>query len=246
MPALKIPRLLIGLTLVLGCAFGLSAQTRDLSVEVKDLSGPNSPITAKGQVLFQRISSADGVKTRHDIAVQLTNVSSKTIVAYEVSLQAMPDYGGGFNSTNLVDRFFRPQLQLGPGSQESWTFTDPGWDSEPSEAIPSKEPQASFTVLFVEFADGSKFGASPWASSLSDARQRAIERMQEIETAYETSGDDGLRTSLATEIARRDDPQMTTAVLNHLKATLDSSGPDAAAKQISDFLAAAQNRKEIM
>lgn len=248
MPAYKRNHLvgLIGLALILGCPVIVQAQTHDVIVQVTDASGPNSPITVSGQAHFQEILSNDNVKSRYDLDIQLTNASSKTILAYEVSVQGMPDYGAGFHHVYMTDSFFLPQLEFVPGAQKSETFSDPGWETVPRGGSNPRDMKASFKVLFVEFADGSKFGASHWAATLPEVRQRAVQRMQDIEGAYEASGEAGLRSSLGTALARQDDPQTTFAVMNHLTVTLGSQGPDAAANEIKEFLAVAQTRKDIM
>lgn len=237
---------LIFLALILGNPAAVRAQTRDVIVQISDLSGPNSPITASGHVHFQEILSAESVKSRYDMAFQLTNASSKTILAYEVSLEAMPDYGSGFNDLRMTDSFFLPQLEFMPGAQESENFSDSGVSVEPRGRGNPHEAKASFKVIFVEFADGSKFGASPWAQTLASNRQRSVQRMQEIEAAFDGSGEMGFRDALATAQGRQDDPQDTLAVMNHFKGTLDSEGAGAAVNEIREFLTVAQARKDIM
>jgi hypothetical protein len=176
----------------------------------------------------------------------LVNASTKTIVAYEVSIEATPDYGGGFEHVQQVDHYFDPQLQFVPGAQESLTFSGPGWSTGPRGNAAPAVPRASFTVLFVEFSDGSKFGTSHWAAKLSDGRQRAVERMQEMAAAYQDSGEDGLRGSLTAALGRQDNPFATLALMNRLKWILDSEGPDGLAKEVNEYLAAGHAHREIM
>ncbi len=237
---------LIFLALILGNPPAVRAQTRDVIVQITDLSGPNSPITASGHVHFQEILSAESVKSRYDMEFQLTNASSKTILAYELSIEAMPDYGSGFSDLDKTDSFFLPQLEFMPGAQVSENFSDSGVSVEPRGRGNPHEAKASFKVVFVEFADGSKFGASPWAQTLAGIRQKSLQRMQEIEAAYDGSGEKGFRDALGTAQSRRDDPQDTLAVMNYIKGTLDTEGAGAAVNEIRGFLAVAQTRKDIM
>lgn len=237
---------LICFVLILGCPAAIRAQTRDVIVQITDLSGPNSPITASGQIHFQEVLSAESVKSRYDMEFQLTNASSKTILAYEVSIEAMPDYGSGFSDLRMTDSFFLPQLEFLPGAQVSENFSDSGVSVEPRGRGNPREAKASFKVIFVEFADGSKFGAGPWAETLAANRKRSVQRMQEIETAYDGSGEIGFRDVLATVQGRQDDPQDILALMNHFKGTLASEGAGAAVNEIREFLAVAQMRKDIM
>jgi hypothetical protein len=196
--------------------------------------------------LFDEILLSDSVKNRYDIEIQLTNASSKTILAYEVSIQGMPDVGAGFHYLHQTDHFFRSQLHFVPGAQEVVSFSNPAWSTVPGGKQDAQVAAASYKVLFVEFADGTKFGTSHWADNLSSARQLAIQRMQELAAARDASGEQGLRSSLAVVVTRSDDPQTTRTVMAHLKETLDSEGSDAVGHEIKEFLSTAQARREVM
>ncbi len=230
----------------MACSAVAQAQSLDVIFQVRDKSGPNSPIAASGRVHIQEMLSTDKVQSRYDLDIQLTNASPKTILAYEVSVEGMPDYGAGFQHVYMTDSFFLPQLDFLPGVQKSEIFSDPGWQTVPRGGAGPRDMKVSVRVLFVEFADGSIFGSSHWAAALSANRQRSIQRMEEIEAAYEASGETGLRNALAAAQNRQDDPQDTLAVMSDLKGKLDSGGAEAAANEMREFMAVAQTRKDIM
>lgn len=58
---------LICFVLILGYPAAIRAQSRDVIVQITDMSGPNSPISASGQIHFQEILSAESVKSRYDM-----------------------------------------------------------------------------------------------------------------------------------------------------------------------------------
>ena len=224
-------------------ASGLCAQTHDLSVQITDVGGSNTPIVASGQVSFHEVPSAESVKTQWSIEVRMLNVSGKTILAYEVSIRAMPDRGGPVVHTARADYFFRSELRFVTGSEETLNVPMRNWHVTPlEESARPKVPKASFEVIFVEFADGSKFGTSEWGSGLSAVRAQTIERLQSVSRQSQNSGEDGLRLALANEIGAGGDSEFARAVLNDVKTTLDDKGWRAATEQINGFLEAAKER----
>lgn len=239
------PKLVVLLLWCIGSAFPVFAQAYHLSIPVTDSTGSSSPLAIRGDVSFQVQVSPDEVKTEWDMNVSLTNISSKPIIAYEVSIEAMPDQGPGVHFLDQVDHFFRPTLSFLPGAQELIT----GGPSRVSQTSPRKEgtqpkdSKAVAKVLFVEFEDGSKFGRSDWGKNLSAARKVTVDRIQEILNTVQATGPDALETSLAAEVARQDNPAVTRALMNHLKDTLKASGPDAAVSALNDSLNTAEERK---
>lgn len=112
------PKLVVLLLWCIGSAFPVFAQAYHLSIPVTDSTGSSSPLAIRGDVSFQVQVSPDEVKTEWDMNVSLTNISSKPIIAYEVSIEAMPDQGPGVHFLDQVDHFFRPTLSFLPGAQE--------------------------------------------------------------------------------------------------------------------------------
>ncbi len=241
------PGLLGATLLILVSGSPLGGQNYDLFTQIADLSGPDSPIKASGQASFHQELSAESVKSQWKIAARLVNVSNKTVLAYEASFELFPDYGGGVCRTQQADYFFRLELEFKPGVQQTVDEDSPSVDVTPREkgAKPTR-PTASFRVIFVQFADGSKFGTSQWGTALSAVRKQTIERLQIVLEAFRSSGGEGLRLALAKARARPDNPALTNAILDDANDTLETKGPGAAAVQITGFLDAAQRRRSIM
>ncbi len=238
---------LVGSTLLLVSSSSHGGQSYDLIVPMTDISSPHSPIKASGQASFHQDLSPDSVKTQCKIKVQLLNASNKSILAYEVSVVAVPDYGGGIGLTSQADYFFRPEQELGPGAQQSLDEPTPNWSvTSRKEGSKPATPKATFQVIFVQFADGSKFGASPWGAALSTVRKQTTEQLELVLEAFRSSGDEGLRLALAKARARLDNPAFTNEVLDDIKETLEANGPKAATAEITRMLDTAQRRKSVM
>lgn len=237
-------QLVVLLLLCIGSAFPVFAQAYNLSVPVTDSTGSNSPLAVRGDVAFLVQVSSDNVKTKWDMNVTLTNVSTKPIIAYEVSIEATPDQGAGVHFLDQVDHFFGPTRSFPPGTQEF--ITGPSRVSQNSprkEGTQAVDSKAVAKVSFVEFEDGSTFGRSNWGNSLSGTRKLTVDRIQEVLNTVQATGPGALETSLATEVARQDNPALTKALMNRLKETLKASGPDAAVSALNDSLNTAEERK---
>jgi hypothetical protein len=225
----------------------LAGQTHDVVLEISNVTGPDSPIEASGQTSFHEELSPDSCKTQTKIGARLVNVSKKTILAYEVSILAIPDCGGGMQHTVHADYFFRPELQFGPGAQEVADYDTPSWNVTPrKEGATPATPKATFEVIFVQFADGSKFGTSRWGTALPAVRKQTAEQLQVVLEAYRSSGEEGLALALAKARVYQDNPTFTNAILDDIKETLEAKGPEATAVEITAFLDAAQRRRSIM
>lgn len=225
----------------------LLGETHDFSLPIIDVSDQGSPIAVSGQVSFHEELAVDSVKTQWTIEAHLINTTNKTILAYEVSIDAISDHGGGVHHAEQADHFFRSELEFAPGAQEIVDVATPNQQLTPrKEGDTPKAPKASFKVIFVQFADGSKFGTSNWGSGLSRSREQTLERLRAVSEQSRTSGEGGLRLALAGALAREDNPKFTTIVLEHLRQTLDAKGPDSAAAEITEFLTAAEKRLPVM
>jgi hypothetical protein len=221
--------------------------THELSIEISQNAEPNTPIQVSGQVSFHEELYADRVRTQWKINANLLNLSSKTILAYEVSIEAVPDHGGGVSHLAKVDHFFRSELPFTPDALLPLSVATPNWQMTPrTEKTALRLPEATFNVLFVEFADGSKFGASVWGNSLSAVRSQAIEHMRAISEQSRSLGATGLRLSLANALQIESNSKFTNLLLGHIRETLDTKGPDGAVDEIRELLSTAESRKRVL
>jgi hypothetical protein len=224
------------------------AQPHEYSLTITDLTSTESPIKGSGVVVIDEKVAPDSVEEKSAFNLTLKNTSSKPIVAYEVVIVVTPVHGSIIRHRSFADFLFRQELEFAPGAVDSIKL------ELPNVATPSRLPSSSsqrkigatFEVGFVQFDDGTIYGKSKWGDSLRQARESAIQQMEASVQAFQTSGDAGLRGTLAAALARPDIPKHSADVLRGIKQTLDSEGADAAVSQMNAFIAAAGKRKTLM
>src|SRR5258706_12731409 len=245
---MKILKILATIIFICLIAVGLFAQTLNSTIQIADNSPAESPLRVVGKVSLDEQTFADKLVVRDALDAIVINASSKAIIAYEVVLDVFPELGGGSHEQYTDDRFFGNEIQ--PGSQDLLQHT-----RGRSEVVPLSEvtrvlrpARAQARVVFVEFADGSKFGTSKWAAGLSTERMRTISRLNAFVKAYEDGGNAPPADALANSSQGSDEPFGTDASLiaNRIKGILDSSGSAAAVAEMHRFLDNATQRKSIM
>lgn len=234
--------------LFLTTATGASGQTRhDLFVSVTDASAADSPIKlSAGKISVIEELYPGHVRTKWSMHIELANVSPKGIIAYDISVVAIPDHGSAAQFEGQRDDFFYSDLTFVSNSRDSLDIDGPGWTDTPSTTStdPSKvrEPSAELKVKFVEFVDGTNFGDSIWGKSLSDGRSAEIVRMNEILEAYRQGGDVALRTTLARDLNRPEDPPYTRHAILTLNDKLNTEGLVQFATELAERVRTGQQR----
>jgi hypothetical protein len=223
------------------CGHFTLAGEHTYAVTLVDESPPDSPLKASGQIVFHEELFQNAVKTRWDLDIAITNVSSKDILAYQGEINAIPELGPPVREIDQPDFFLKPQIMT-PGYQQVLKL-DPGptgtVDYDSSQQQP-KVAKATFTVSFVEFSDGSTYGTSKWGRVLPKARRVTVARFQELEQAYKNGGETELKNALDAALARKDNPSPTTDLLEQLKLILDQDGSAAVTAKIEETLTAAK------
>jgi hypothetical protein len=230
----------------LGCA--TFAQTAyEYSVNVTDVSGSNSPIAISDTAfLFKERTYPDHVEQEWVMQTQLTNVSSKVIMAYEVSVEAVPKFGGRTSNIQRGDQFFEEHVTLVPGAIIPLDIDGNCqlWGNYSSQR--GDTPKAELKVRFVQFDDGSTFGTSDWGTKLSDSRFAAMQRLNELLEAYYTGGSNALTETIAQDLKNHGPFQPALGVLRSLDYHLENEGAAAILPRITGMLRAAQERQKIM
>jgi len=234
---------------------GLScyAQTDDQSLAMADVSGPHSPIKVTGQVSWHQEVGVDAkVRLVCETHVELTNFSSKTIMAYEVSFDILPRYGGGKHTVFQNDGFFTENLNFVPGSQSPLDYdcSSISWQSDqwnrPIEPRPFEgTPRAESKIIFVQFSDGSTYGVSDWGKNLTKSRFIFVERINELLEAYERE-EDSLRTTIAQQITRPDNTIYLGNVLRGFNYQLETKGLEAFITRLNKELRMAIDRASLL
>jgi hypothetical protein len=229
--------------LSIGSNTAVCAETHDLSIALTNLSTAGSPFQASGQAQVHEEISADSVKTQWAVDASLTNVSSKPIVAFEVMLELLPDHGAGVHFDYQVDSFFTGDT-IEPGSQYLLQEKPSQWlmsPYHPGAAI--QKERAELRVVFVEFADGTRYGGGRYANSLNDARSLAVFHLQALLQAYESGEAGALSKAINLALGVPANPSTTRVVLTRIKSILNGQGIDAAAAKIREWLDRAGHRR---
>ena len=221
------------------------------AVNLTQGSVPGSPIVVSaGQVKFTEKIYPDRVETSWAVHAQLLNASSKPILAFELSVHAVPDHGQAIAYVSQQDYFFKENLAPVPGSQFSLDVDDQIRGVLHLKASPSpgeaRTPKANLRVIFVEFADGSNYGTSDWGKNLKEGRAATVERMNELLQAYQSGGEGALRTTIARDLAAPDTPPYTVNALRILDHVLSADGVEGLALRIEEQLRVAQERLNVM
>jgi hypothetical protein len=150
------------------------AQTDDQSLPLSDVSGPDSPIKITGQISWHQEIGDDAVLNMAcGWHAELVNISLKPILAYEVSFDILPRYGGKSLTVFQNDGFLIEKITLmldHDCSSRTW--------QEDRSSIPIKprrfegSPTAESKLIFVQFSDGSTYGTSYWGKNLTESRLR--------------------------------------------------------------------------
>jgi hypothetical protein len=235
---------LLLLIVALCCTRTTVAEQRMYAVPLIDAGPPDSPLKASGQIVFHEellenaeVDCGHCLKTRWDFDIIVTNISSKDILAYKGEINATPELGLPVREIDEPDFFFKSQIMT-TGYQRVLKL-DPGptgtVDYDPSHQQP-KVAKATFTVSFVEFADGSTYGTSKWGNALPKARRVTVARLQELEQAHKNGGEAALKNALDAALARKDNPSQTSDQLEHLKFIFEQDGSAALAAIIEESL----------
>jgi hypothetical protein len=228
------------LAIVLGAILGFPPASDTI---LKIIDSEHGPLAVSGEVSIHQEFTADTVATQYNISAEVTNTSTKPIMAYEVSVDARAAYGAGLHHIAQTDCYFKNTRDLVAGARDDMSV--PAGFTETMAFTKDKAPgtaaDATFKVIFVQFADGSTFGQSTWGSTLSQARSKSLACIQKILNIARRSPN-RLQTSLTTEITRAENPGITQALMSHVRDTLTKSGPDAVVNELTDYLKVANER----
>lgn len=239
---------------ILALTYPAPAQIHDeLSIDVTDVSDPAAPIkVSAGKLSFKQDVFADSVKTACTAHIELTDVSWRTVLAYEALVRATAHYQGGVDRTDREDDFFEAKPTFVAGSRQTLDYDCSSnvairrGDSPVKPQRRTGAPEATFKLLFVEFLDGATYGSSEWGDRLHQGRAATIESMKGLLQAYRDGGERSLRNTMAAALAGSDDPSYTKDALRLLQGKLDGKGINALISTLSARLEAAQVHTKVM
>jgi len=155
-----------------------------------------SPLRLSG-IITAKDRPSESLRYSFERQLTATNLSKKSIllVVLQVSVADLGDQ----NSKNIVedDYFFGPNV-MAPDAIRAFdqtigpfgTIATPGTDDKP------KEPEATSSVLFLQFGDGSTWGDLKNAERPLQLRQKLWTKLKELNEVYETKGRAAFGTSL--------------------------------------------------
>jgi len=219
-------------------------KSHQLAIHVIDSSPTESPLQASGQVQFDEEIAEDNVRTGYTLDVKLKNVSTKSVLAFEVLLDIFSDHGTGFKLDHDFDSYFREEAMLAPGAEYLLQEKPNHWAISPFVAVASPtKAQADVKVVFVEFADGSKFGDGKFAENLAAERRATVDGLNELDQAYHNGGAVNLLPVITEGLARPANPPAAMIILRQIKSIMDTQGPEAAEAKIHSLLNTANQRQ---
>jgi len=217
-------------------------------VEITDISSSDSPLKISGHVSFEEVVTDIEAKARYSLDATLTNVSSKPIMSYHIAMSVSPSIGPGVNAQYTDDRFFRDEMIAQPGGAALLQETASTWRAVPiANAAPeSKVAVVKAKVVFVQFADGSRFGDEKWGAKIRNERVGAISDLNAATSAYASgiSVNEGLQSALNNSKANF--TSINSVILSHVKDILDSKGATAALAEMQKLLKTADQRKSYL
>jgi hypothetical protein len=238
------PSLVILLVLVASMSQAVGRDTRDITAAISDLSAQDSPLKIFGQVIFHELNSGDKLSVGYDIDGEIRNVSLKPVIAFDVSVSLLPQYGGIGRDQEFVTDYIFGRDALEPGSKYSMSGLTPGGDTMPYQGeTPVRAARAEARVLFVQFVDGSTFGKSAWGDNLGNERRAEIALYRSLLQAYEKDKASGLSSAITEGFAKPNITKGVNAALGGVQDELSSKGPEAAAEEIRGRLANAQSHE---
>jgi hypothetical protein len=219
--------------------------TRDIAAPISDLSAPESPLRVSGQVIFHELNSGDKLSVGYDIDGEIRNISLKPVIAFDVSVSLLPQYGGGIDQEFFTDYIFGRDV-LDPGLKYWMSGLTPGGDTMPYQGeTPVRAARSEARVLFDQFIDGSTFGKSAWGDNLGNERTAEIALYRSLLQAYEEDKASGLSSAITEGFAKPNRTKGVNAALGGVQYELSSKGPEATAEEIRGFLANAQSRETL-
>jgi len=229
--------------LCVGVQKPIPSDRRTTEVQVSDLS-VGSSLKAEGSATFYEEVFSDRITSRYRLDVKLTNVSSKPILAFEATVDLLPDLGGGDHVDYRRDFFFESPV-LSPGGHDD-LLHEPSNDSstiESSGPLTPRKAQADVRILFVEFADGSVFGGGGWADELSTNRTRTVDQLQALLASYNTGDSAAFRLTLTKALTDSKSVDYTATKLNEIRDSMARHGLEATIEEIRTQIANADGNK---
>jgi hypothetical protein len=242
--------ILRGTTLILLLQAAPQSQVLKTELPVSDKSPAGVPLQVAGKAIVSSEITSQGIESTAELTATLKNISTKPIMAFEAITDLSPSYGGGDRMTSHDDYFFSDSL-LTPGSSTEiaiaphkeiafWNRAEHPANFDDIHQL--DQARADVKVTFVQFADGTTFGVSPWASTLTATRENMMALMRGLLLAYDKDREAGLKSAIEKELAKPKIPDEIYSSLTIIQRKFREAGAPACAEYLRDCLATAQRR----
>jgi hypothetical protein len=226
------------------CLFLLSQASRSqqkvIDVPFDSTLVAGSPIQATGTLSVLETVVGNQVQSLWDENVVAKNISNKPILLLIGVLEAVgPHSDGGY--TLIADRFFSQDV-IQPGDTIPYLRTGPVGRSSccinPLEE--PRDPRAAFRVEFVQFVDGSTFGAPARARDVLVSRTSTLLVLRNLDQTYSEQGEQKFNAQL--EESARNEP----GLLWWIQKTQKKRGTGAAISEVRKMLAFGKEREAMI
>ena len=220
-------------------------QTFDSKAQLNDRSAAGSPLRATGLASFHDVISANTISLKCSLQGSLTNVSSKTVVAFEATLDISSGRAACFHFDYRIDYIFTENM-LTPGTKYDLTEDWNPVELENHGKMLVGEPQFNFNVTFVEFSDGSSFGKSRLSGDLSHERKTKMQSMNSLLKAFDDGGGPAMIRTIDDRLAQDTDTQSVLIFLFDIKGQIEEKGAEAVVEDIHKRLAIVEERSNLL
>ena len=195
----------------------------------------------------------EGVESTLELIGSLTNISSKPIMAFEAVIDLSASHGGSDHVISQVDYFFSNQ-PLMPGSTSDISVplhkelvgrTQAKHSATLNNVDRSSESKADAKVTFVQFSDGTTFGASQWADNLTVQRKNLAEIIGSLLLAFDQNKEIGLKSAIDQEQIRTNLSSELSSSLREIQQRFQEKGAPATVQYLKDCLANGQRNSTI-
>jgi hypothetical protein len=220
-------------------------RTYETEATLDDLSVANSPLRATGKASFRVVISTNTKSVTCSLQGNLTNVSSKAVVAFEARLDIASERGGCVHWDYKVDYIFNRNMLDAGSSYDLTEVFGPVETSHRGSFLVGKA-EVNVNVIFVQFSDGSSFGKSDWSEQLSSQRRSKIELMKSLSKAFDDGDAPALAKTVDDRLAQGGEPTFAWSVLYETKQHLQEKGASATVEEIHQRLATVAERSKLI
>lgn len=165
------------------------------SVPLSEISSPRCPLRIEGMVTTTDEMSSGSSNFSFRTNVSATNVSTKDILLLVIEMDILGMAGFGMKNNEIDDYFFM-QEAFKSSTTKLFTNTELPIGFKNDSPNPSSVSKATAKVMFVQFSDGSTWGASEHGRDALLQRRLTSRELARLEQTYVAKGGQELANEL--------------------------------------------------